>query len=205
MRMIAYLLRISMSRSDKREYMFVSFVCPITSTTANDLHYSLSDLFASSGESNDLESLKQLLVTYSNLLVTAKLTNHVLSDVPLPATLDPSRPTALPTRFSTLWLLIRDTIACLIRLPFFFLPMIVHLPLYGMARLGADIVKEELETQAQMKIAFGVIFSFLIYPTLFFLSWLLLKFTLIGAGLAAIGVYSFAMYHTTLVDANYDR
>jgi hypothetical protein len=83
--------------------------------------------------------------------------------------------------------------------------MIIHLPLYGMARLGADIVREELETQAQMKIAFGVLFSFFIYPLLFFLSWLVLGFTLIGAAMAATGVYAFATYHTSLVDANYDR
>jgi glycerol-3-phosphate O-acyltransferase/dihydroxyacetone phosphate acyltransferase len=162
-------------------------------------------MFSPPSDSKDLQDLKQRLVTYSNLLTTSKLSNHVLTEVPLPATLDPSRPTAVPTRFSTLWLLIRDSISCLVRLPFFFLPMIVHLPLYGMARLGADIVKEELETQAQMKIAFGVIFSFLIYPLLFFLSWLVLGFTVIGAVLAATGVYAFAMYHTSLVDANYDR
>ncbi len=177
----------------------------------NSVHYSdvpptsLCDLFSPTNKTGRVAELRQLLCTYSNLLVTSKLTNHVLSDLPLSRALDPSRHTALPTRFSTLWVLIRDTTSCLLLLPFFLLPMIMHLPLYGMARLGADIVKEELETQAQMKIAFGIIFSFFIYPAMFIVLWLLLKFTLIGAAMAAGGVYTFAMYHTSLVDANYDR
>src|SRR4051794_25435306 len=60
---------------------------------------SLCDLFSPSSDSKGLQDLKQRLVTYSNLLTTSKLSNHVLTEVPLSVTLDPSRPTALPTRF----------------------------------------------------------------------------------------------------------
>ncbi|KAJ9102947.1 hypothetical protein QFC19_004503 [Naganishia cerealis] len=111
----------------------------------------LVDMFSPPTSIKQLQEVKDLLNKYNRLLVTAKLTNQELADLPLPNSLEPTSSTPLPTRFSTLTLLIKDTISCAVRLPFFLVPMIIHLPIYMMARMGANIAKEEMETQAQMK------------------------------------------------------
>ncbi|GHJ85685.1 hypothetical protein NliqN6_2087 [Naganishia liquefaciens] len=165
----------------------------------------LVDMFSPPTTSKQLQELKDLLNKYNNLLVTAKLSNTELSDLPLPESLNPSRSTPLPTKFATIWLLIKDTISCMVRLPFFLVPMVVHLPIYVMARMGANIAKEELETQAQMKVAFGLLFSFAVYPVIFFALWVLLGFTALGGLVAAALVYGFNMSHQSLVDANYSH
>lgn len=162
-------------------------------------------MFSPPTTSKQLQELKDLLNNYNRLLVTAKLTNNELSDLPLPESLEPSRSTPLPTKFATIWLLLKDTISCGVRLPFFVVPMIVHLPIYVMARMGASIAKEELETQAQMKVAFGLLFSFAVYPVIFFALWVLLGFTVFGGLIAAALVYGFNMSHKSLVDANYTQ
>lgn len=152
-----------------------------------------------------LQELKDLLNKYNRLLVTAKLSNKELSDLPLPDSLESSSATPLPTKFSTAWLLLKDTISSAVRLPFFLVPMVVHLPIYVMARMGANIVQEELETQAQMKVAFGLLFSLAVYPVIFFGLWVLLGFTSLGALIAAVLVYGFSTSHRSLVDANYTQ
>jgi glycerol-3-phosphate O-acyltransferase/dihydroxyacetone phosphate acyltransferase len=93
----------------------------------------------------------------------------------------------------------------LLMMPFFLLPMLIHLPMYYVAKLGENIVREELETQAQMKIVFGLLFSLLVYPAVFVLLWVFLGFTSFGALIAAGAVYLFNMSHKNLVDENYDR
>jgi glycerol-3-phosphate O-acyltransferase/dihydroxyacetone phosphate acyltransferase len=173
--------------------------------TVSFLACSLVDLFTQPFPSPEVEKVKTILTEYNNLLLTAKLTNQTLSDLPVPTDLDPSKPIPLPSRFSTLILLIRDTISVLVRVPFFFMPMLIHLPMYYVAKLGENIVREELETQAQMKIVFGMLFSLLVYPVVFLVMWLMLGFTSVGAIVAAGGVYLFNMSHKTLVDENYDR
>ena len=80
------------------------------------------------------------------------MTNSVLSDLPLPPSLSPSQPISLPSRLRTLLFLIKDTLASLSRLPFFLFPLIVHLPVYIMGRLGAKLVEDEEETQASANI-----------------------------------------------------
>jgi glycerol-3-phosphate O-acyltransferase/dihydroxyacetone phosphate acyltransferase len=165
----------------------------------------LVDMFSPPTSSKQLQELKDLLNKYNRLLVTAKLTNNELADLPLPGSLQPSSSTPLPTRFSTLTLLIKDTISCAVRLPFFLVPMIIHLPIYVMARMGANIVKEEMETQAQMKVAFGLLFSLAVYPFFFFVLWIFLGFTSLGALIAAVLVYGFSVSHKSLVDENYTQ
>lgn len=91
-------------------------------------------------------------MTYHSLLESAKLSHEALTDLPLPRTLDPSVEAPLPSRLSTLALLLKDTLATGIRLPFFLLPLLVHLPAYTLGRLLARMVEEEEETQAQMKV-----------------------------------------------------
>jgi len=167
--------------------------------------YSLVDIFSEPFSSPDAAKVKTILTEYNNLLITAKLTNQTLSDLPVPTNLDPSKPIPLPSRFSTLILLIRDTVSVLLRVPFFFIPMLIHLPMYYVAKLGENIVREELETQAQMKIVFGLLFSLLVYPVVFVLVWVFLGFTGFGALIAAGAVYLFNTSHKKLVDENYDR
>ncbi|KAJ9108766.1 hypothetical protein QFC21_000086 [Naganishia friedmannii] len=163
----------------------------------------LVDMFSPPTSNKQLQELKDLLNKYNRLLITAKLTNNELADLPLPGTLEPSSSTPLPTRFSTLTMLIRDTVSCAVRLPFFLVPMIIHLPIYVMARMGANIVKEEMETQAQMKVAFGLLFSLAVYPFFFFVLWIFMGFTSLGALIAAVLVYGFSVSHKSLVDENY--
>lgn len=152
-----------------------------------------------------MKELKAKLLTYNNLLTVSRLSNQQLSDLPLPTDLDPSRSTPLPTRFSTLSLLIRDSIACAACLPFYTAPLLIHAPIYFMAQIGASIAKEELETQAQMKIAFGLLFSLLIYPLLGLVLALLFGFTAIGALVGFGSVYAFNVTHATAVDETYER
>lgn len=145
-----------------------------------------------------------MLVTYHKLLISSRLSNDALVDLPLPQTLDPTRKASLPSRFSTLYILFKDSITCLIRLPFFFVPMIVHLPFYAVGILGSRLVEDELETQAQMKITLGLVLSFLIYPILFFAIWEVFRQVPLGAGIAAGMLWLLGRYHSALVDENYN-
>ncbi|KAF8973307.1 hypothetical protein BDZ97DRAFT_1780750 [Flammula alnicola] len=85
-------------------------------------------------------------------------------------------------------------------LPFFFIPLIVHIPVYIMGRIGARLVENEEETQAQNKVAFGLLSLLLIYPATFFFLWALFRYTPTGALLAAFLVYLFAVYHIRMID-----
>ncbi|WVF72917.1 hypothetical protein IAT40_007735 [Kwoniella sp. CBS 6097] len=162
----------------------------------------LVDLFATNHES--INSLKTLLATYHRLLTSSRLSNSALANISLPSTLDPSINASLPNRFSTLWILIKDTIACLLRLPFFLIPMIIHIPVYGVGILGARMAEEEMETQAQMKVALGCVLSLIYYPVLFFLLWGVLSTYTLGAVLAVGAVWVLGRYHSALIDENYD-
>jgi len=88
---------------------------------------------------------------------------------------------------------------------FCFVPLIVHTPVYIMGRIGAKLVESEEETQAQNKLAFGLISLLLIYPALFFFLWGLFWYTNLGALLSAFMVYLFAVYHNKIIDGNYER
>lgn len=111
----------------------------------------------------------------------------------------------LPSRFFALWLFVRDTVVALLSLPFFLVPLLVHAPIYVVGVLGGRLVEEELETQAQMKIAFGLILSLLTYPVLFFTLWAVFRQVPLGAAIAAGAVWLIRRYHSALIDYNYDR
>lgn len=147
----------------------------------------------------NMKSVKRHLLEYYSLLQTTKLTNSVLSALPLPRTLDPDHPTPLPGRLRTLGVLVRDSISSIARLPFFLFPLIVHMPIYILGRLGARLVEHEEETQAQYKVILGLLFLLLIYPLAFWLLWALFLYTRTGAVLAAVTVWLFAIYHTKLI------
>jgi glycerol-3-phosphate O-acyltransferase/dihydroxyacetone phosphate acyltransferase len=91
-------------------------------------------------------------------------------------------------------------LAAIIGLPFFFLPLLVHIPAYIMGKIGAKLVEEEEETQAQNKVAFGLISLLFIYTSGFFFLWALFWYTPLGALLSGFLVYLFAAYHTQMID-----
>ncbi|PBK73412.1 acyltransferase [Armillaria solidipes] len=165
----------------------------------------LVDLFSTTDATANFVSAKRNLLEYYSLLQSANLTNSVLSRMPLPRSLDPNVPTPLPSRLITLLILLRDTLACLARLPFFLFPVVVHLPVYVMGRLGARLVEDEEETQAQNKIVFGLLSMMMVYPAAFFFLWAFLWYSSAGALAAAVIVYLFARYHNTLIDDNYEH
>ena len=181
----------------------VSPAVPFADANVTETPCSLVDLFSTTSNAS-ISNLKSLLVNYHRLLISSRLSNEALTDLPLPQTLDPTRKVALPSRFSTMWLLIKDTLITLYHLPFFLVPMIVHLPIYGMGILGARLVEDELETQAMMKVVFGLILSVLTYPILFFVFWTVFKQVPLGAMLAAGIVWLLRQFHSTLIDENYN-
>ncbi|GAA5979363.1 hypothetical protein JCM11641_005013 [Rhodosporidiobolus odoratus] len=164
----------------------------------------LIDLFAAPTASPTLRRLKTLLVTYRDSLQTTALTHLSLSSLPLPATLDPSVPHPTPTRMRVFGSLLLSTFSCLIRLPFFLLPLLVHLPVYLFARYASSGALEE--DQAQNKVAVGLVFALGTYATFFAVSCALLWTSIpLGGGLlvALIGTVIFVVYHNRLIDDNY--
>lgn len=186
-----------LSLSRKREYY-----CQFNSeqSSSDKYAFSLVDLFCTPDLVPNFASIKRHLLTYYSLLQSTHMTNGVLSSLPLPSTLDPHRPVSLPSRLVTLLVLIRDTLSSLVRLPFFLLPLTIHLPAYLLARYGARLVEDEEETQAQNKIVFGLLFLLMVYPATFFFVWSLLLFTPLGAILAISFVSLFVIYHNKLVN-----
>ena len=144
--------------------------------------------------------VKRRLLEYYSLLQSSKLNNSALASLPLPKSLDPRRAEPVPSRLRTLLLLLRDTLAVLIRLPFFFVPLLVHLPAYVAARLAARMAEDEEETQAQNKVVFGLIFLIVIYPAFFAFLWALFGYTFIAGVIAFSTVLLFAIYHVKMID-----
>jgi len=165
----------------------------------------LVDLFSNSDVVPNFNNVRRHLLTYYSLLQSSHLTNSVLNSLPLPRSLDPNTPATTPGRIFTLLILIRDTVLALPGLPFFLLPLLIHAPVYFMGRMGARMVKDEEETQAQNKVAFGLLSSIVIYPASFLFLWAIFWYTPLGALFAAVIVYLFAVYHTTMIDGNYER
>ncbi|KAF9566800.1 glycerol-3-phosphate-acyltransferase [Agrocybe pediades] len=164
----------------------------------------LVDLFSDADVSPNAKSAKRHLLAYYSLLQSSHLSNSVLTSLPLPRSLDPNTTATIPSRLYTLLILIRDSVSALIQLPFFLIPLIVHSPIYIMGRLGARLVENEEETQAQNKVAFGLLSSLLIYPAAFFFLWAMFWYTSLGALVSAVLVYLFAVYHIRMIDSNYE-
>jgi len=160
----------------------------------------LVDLFTRPDTVPNAKAAKRHLLAYYGLLQSSHLTHSVLSTLPLPRNLDPNTSATVPSRVYTLLILIRDSIAALIQLPFVFLPLLVHAPVYIMGRIGARLVEDEEETQAQNKVAFGLISSLLIYPSAFTFLWALFRYSTAGGLLAGLMVYLFAVYHIKIID-----
>lgn len=90
-----------------------------------------------------------------------------------------------------------------IQLPFFLVPLSIHIPVYVMGRLGAKLAETEEETQAQNKVALGLVSLLLIYPATFFFLWSMFWYTSLGAIIAAGIVYLFAVSHVRLIDREF--
>lgn len=69
-----------------------------------------------------------------------------------------------------------------------------------MGRMGARLVEDEEETQAQNKVVIGLLLMFMIYPATFFFLWAMFWYTRGGALLAAGIVWLFALYHTKMIN-----
>lgn len=81
--------------------------------------------------------------------------------------------------------------------------MLINLPIYGVGTLGAHLVEDELETQAQMKIVFGMLLTVLTMPVLFFTLWAVFRSVPLGAVLAAGVIWLLRRFHSSLIDENY--
>jgi glycerol-3-phosphate O-acyltransferase/dihydroxyacetone phosphate acyltransferase len=160
---------------------------------------SLVDLFAQAPDSVELLRLRDLLLSYAASLKRTSLTHVALAQakVPLPSTLDPALPHPLPTRLRVVGQLVWATARSLSSLPFFAVPLVVHLPIYivGLFSLRCSDLDED---KAQNKMAFGLI----TYVALFFTAWGFLYLTWFGAPLAVGIVWLFMVYHNTMIDDN---
>jgi glycerol-3-phosphate O-acyltransferase/dihydroxyacetone phosphate acyltransferase len=170
-----------------------------------DISQTLVDVFSNAEPTSNTPAVRRRLLDYYALLQSTGLSNSVLSSLPLPRDLHPEQPASLPGRLYTAMTLIRDSLSSLSRLPFFIFPLIVHMPIYIMGRMGARLVEDEEETQAQNKVIFGLLLLLLIYPASFFFLWAFFLYTPMGAILAATCVYLFAAYHIKMINDNYEH
>ncbi|GAA6055268.1 hypothetical protein JCM3770_001517 [Rhodotorula araucariae] len=164
----------------------------------------LVDLFAAPEPSRALRRLRRLLTMYRDELNATGLSHLSLSALPLPATLDPDVPHPLPTRFRVIGSVLLSTLACLARLPFFALPLVVHLPVYLFARYASSGALEE--DKAQNKVAIGLVLALATYAAFFAVACALLWTSVAWGGaivIALVGTVAFVAYHNRLVDANY--
>ncbi|KAF9531602.1 glycerol-3-phosphate-acyltransferase [Crepidotus variabilis] len=165
----------------------------------------LVDLFTEINVTSNCKTARRHLLEYYSLLQSSHLTNSVLSSLPLPRSLDPKHSATIPSRLYTLLILIRDSIPVFIQLPFILIPLLIHAPVYFMGRVGAKLADTEEETQAQNKVALGLLSLLLIYPSIFFFLWSTLWYTRVGALVAASVVSLFAVYHVRMIDRSYER
>jgi glycerol-3-phosphate O-acyltransferase / dihydroxyacetone phosphate acyltransferase len=181
-----------------------SYVFSLARRSPDILCTSLVDLFSTKDATPNYTSTRRHLLEYYSLLQSTHLTNSVLTPLQLPVALSPTHPTPLPSRLFTLSILIRDTVVALVRLPTFFLPLLLHMPVYVIGRLAARLAEHEEESQAQNKVVFSLLLLMLIYPATFWVLWAVLSYSSTGALVAALMVWAFAYYHTRLVNGGFD-
>lgn len=88
----------------------------------------------------------------------------------------------------------------LARMPFFLIPLIIHVPAYFASRWAAKLVEDEEETQAQNKVVVGLLGLLITYSSAFFFLWALLWYSPVGALVAFATVWLLAVYHVKLID-----
>lgn len=194
-----------------------------------DVGQTLVDMFSpeATATSEAAMKVKQTLLAYDAILRETGLTHHALSGVPLPETLDPSVPHPMPTRARALGTLILQTLRSLVYLAFFAFPLVVHLPLYAIARFSTKLSPDE-EDISQNKIATGLVIALFVYSTVFALvyAWqppaitvtsptaslasllttaVVVPLSIVIGAIVAAGLTSlFVMYHNRTVTRNYD-
>ncbi|KIO32253.1 hypothetical protein M407DRAFT_18820 [Tulasnella calospora MUT 4182] len=165
----------------------------------------LVDLFNYQNTLKSYSGLKEALLKYYALLKASKLTNDAICTLPLPRTLDPSRPTPLPSRLSTLGFLLLSTFGCIGPLPFFTLPLLINAPVYIMSRYGANLAFDEEESQAQNKVVFGALLTTVVYGSVFCALWAFFWMSPLGAVLAGSAVWLLFNYYLRTIDDFYTR
>ena len=163
----------------------------------------LVDLFAVAETDPRLLGLRDLLLAYRAALLQTHLSHFGLSGVSLPDSLDPSVPFPMPGRIRVLGHLLKSSLASFVRLPFFLVPLLVHLPIYVVGAYSVYLAELE-EDRAQLKIALGLVFAMGTYVALFSLACVGLVWMPLGFVLAAVFVVCFWLYHQRLIDDNYN-
>lgn len=74
-----------------------------------------------------------------------------------------------------------------------------------MSRYGAKLAVDEEETQAQNKIAFGLLLTAISYGTLFWLIWAVFWLSPLGAVIGASAVYLLYTFYLRMIDDFYAR
>ena len=80
------------------------------------------------------------------------------------------------------------------------MPLLFHAPTYFFGRIGAKLVEDEEETQAQNKVAFGLLLLMVVYTTIGVYVWSILRYSTVGALLATGIVFVFTWYHNSVID-----
>lgn len=165
------------------------------------------DLFSTPLDSDPaFISLKRALITYHSLLKSSRLTNGALATLPLPRTKRDSKGSLpIPSRLSTVLPLLHETFNVLIRLPLFFVPLLVHLPIYYLTRWVGNRSAREEETMAQNKVVVGLFTLFTIYTFWFWIIFALFWQSSVGAVVGLVTIVSMEAYHGKLIDDNYLR
>ncbi|KAG8812462.1 hypothetical protein FRB91_011427 [Serendipita sp. 411] len=170
-----------------------------------DVYQTLVDAFSTPWDSDpEFVSLKRSLITYHSLLKSTHLTNGELSHLPLSKSRKSSSE-PVPPRLSTILPLLRESIAVLIRLPLFLVPLMINVPIYWMTRWVGEKAAVDEESVAQSKIVVGLVLFLVIHSFWFWVIWIFLAITPIGALIAAVSVWALATYHRRLIDDNYIR
>lgn len=188
-------------RSDVSNAFCLATCCRTLTQLVNDRR--LVDLFAVADTDPRLLTLRDLLLAYRAALLQTHLSHFGLSGVSLPDSLDPSVPFPMPGRIRVLGHLLKSSLASFVRLPFFLLPLLVHLPIYVVGAYSVYLAELE-EDRAQIKIALGLVLAIGTYVALFSLACVGLVWVPLGFVAAAVFVVCFWLYHQRLIDDNYN-
>ncbi|TDL20309.1 acyltransferase [Rickenella mellea] len=126
----------------------------------------LVDIFSDQNPSPELVNLKSNLLHYYSLLHYSGLTHTSLVGIPL---------TFSPRPLRVVFSLMQLTALEIFNLPSYAVPLIVHLPSYILASMGARLAKDEEEARAQYKVVFGGLALAVTYPLFGWNAWKLIR------------------------------
>ncbi|RIB18031.1 hypothetical protein C2G38_1926833, partial [Gigaspora rosea] len=149
--------------------------------------------FFSNTTSEEVTTLKNLLIQYKTSLDALHLTNPDISRYE-------KHHLTLPW---ALYSFLCELFKFAIQLPFFLPGLCFHWPIYVLGKVSVRFEIYE-ESRAQNKIMLGLVWLIMAYTILFFVIWSILFFTPIGFIFSVASVIIFAWYHVALVDSHYD-